>query len=400
MYYERPKKKPRRPADSKEALRPGFFTTLTARRRAREFEAEEALEIERLKEKRRNHSLLRAVFSPKENAEDESDGYVSDEPADDGRRHPLLRLTAAFLILVFLAAGLLYLLPVGVFGSHDRARYLANGDLPSGCAHVLLMGIDRDAGGTSRTDTMMVLSVGRGCVYLTSLQRDTGVTIPGKSGSHRLNAAYSYGGAELALQTVNQNFGLNLTRYALVDYDSFPELIDLIGGVTVSVTDAEARQIDNNMREVLLRAYKTGQATYEDALGRYQSEFMDEGGENLTLTGMQALGYARIRNLDSDYGRTNRQRKVLSAAIRQLKTLIKRPAQLVNFTVRALGMVETNMNALEIISLGEKALLTKSIDQMRLPVNGTYSDDGGMFYNVNFEANRKAFVEFVYGSAE
>ena len=313
------------------------------------------------------------------------------------RRRAYLRAAAAVLALAMLTALALYALPVGFFGFHNRARYLANGDLPSGRVHVLLMGIDRDKAGTSRADTMMVLTVGGGRAYLTSLQRDTGVTIPGKSGLRRLNAAYAYGGAELALQTVNQNFGLNITRYALVDYESFPELIDLIGGVTVTVTDDEAKQIDNNMREVLVRAYKTGAATYDAALNRYEAEYMESGGEGLTLSGMQALGYARIRNLDSDYGRTNRQRKVLSAAIQKLKALLIHPARMIRFAARVLKTVETNMNALEILSLGEKAVLAESVEQTRLPVSGTYRDDGGMFYDVDYAANRNAFIEFVYG---
>ena len=393
MYYERPQKNPRRRFFARTERRPRGDGADIAKPGLRFGGDDGACDEPRGRFPAR---LMRRRLRAGGAREASSSGEAGS--ARGNRRRAYLRAAAAVLALAMLTALALYALPVGLFGSHGRARYLANDDLPSGRVHVLLMGIDRDKAGTSRSDTMMVLSVGGGRVYLTSLQRDTGVTIPGKSGLHRLNAAYAYGGAELALQTVNQNFGLNITRYALADYESFPELIDLIGGVTVSVTDDEAEQINNNMREVLVRAYKTGAATYDAALNRYESEYMDSGGENLTLSGMRALGYARIRNLDSDYGRTNRQRKVLSAALRSLKANLTRPALLLRFAARALGMVETNMNALELMSLGEKAVLAQSIAQTRLPVNGTYRDDGGMFYNVDYAANRNAFIEFVYGA--
>ena len=303
----------------------------------------------------------------------------------------------AALALVLACALALYALPVGLFGSHSKADFLANNRLPSGYTHVLLLGVDRDANGTSRSDTIMVLSVGRGSVKLTSLQRDTGVTVPGKSGTHRLNAAYAYGGAELALKTVNQNFGLNITRYAVVDYDGFESLIDRIGGVELPVTDAEAEQINRNMFEVINARYKSGMLTYDGAWEVYNREKLSAGGDNLRLSGLQALGYARIRKLDSDYGRTNRQRRVISAAVTALKGSLTNPAALIHVAAGAISMLDTNMNAAELLSLGEKALLAGTLDQTRLPKNGTYTDNGGMFYNVDYAANHDAFVAFVYG---
>ena len=381
LYYDRPKKKKRPAPEPKIAETP-------------------EPDLRQREEKR--FSALKFWFSTPNRVPDE-------DKADDGaymepvrsprgkRRHPLLKL--AFLLAAFaaLCAFLLYLLPPGLFAARNKSNYLAENSLPSGYTHVLLLGIDRDTSGTSRSDTMMVLSVGKGSVKLTSLMRDTGVSIPGKSGSHRLNAAYAYGGAELALQTVNANFGLNITRYALVDYDNFPELIDLIGGVTIDVTSEEAAQINRNMQEVYYRRYQSGALSYDDAYSRFLSDVLSEGGEKLRLNGMQALGYARIRNLDSDYGRTNRQRKVLSSAVSALKGYVVRPVSLVYIAARAISLVETNMNALEILSLGEKALFSGGVEQTRLPANGTYADDGGMFYNVDFRANHSFFVRFVYG---
>ena len=259
--------------------------------------------------------------------------------------------------MLFLAFGALYVLPVSALGRHQAPG--AAVPLPSGYTHVLLIGADMDASGTSRSDTMVICSVGEGRVLLTSLQRDTGVIIPGYSGLSRLNAAYHYGGAKLLLETVNRNFGLDLSLYALVDYDSFPPLIDALGGVDFAgIPNEEANQVNANIYELLLRQYKQGVLNKEQA----QKEFIRlqlKGGGDLHLNGAQALGYARIRKTDSDYGRTLRQRKVLSAAIRSLKS--SGPFSVTRFAVKCFRALETNMNTLELISLGEKALFSSEI---------------------------------------
>ncbi len=399
MFYDRPQKKKRRPpTESETRTRPrrraSLFRILftTPNRGAREDDAPEV--------RRKRPSMREILFETPEReelddfAEEAAEAY--ERPARRSR-HIFLKLVMAALALVLVCALALYALPVGLFGSHSKADFLANNKLPSGYTHVLLLGVDRDANGTSRSDTIMVLSVGKGSIKLTSLQRDTGVTVPGKSGTHRLNAAYAYGGAKLALQTVNQNFGLNITRYAAVDYDGFESLIDRIGGIELSVTDAEAEQINKNLFEVINTRYKRGLLTYDGAWEVYNREKLSTGGDSLHLSGLQALSYARIRKLDSDYGRTNRQRRVISAAVTALKGSLTRPATLIHVAAGAISMLDTNMNAAEILSLGEKALLASTIDQTRLPKNGTYTDTGGMFYDVDYTANHDAFVEFVYG---
>lgn len=400
MFYDRPQKKKRRPPTEPETRtrphrRASLFRVLfTTPRREEDDEDAPA-------SRRRRPSLWEILFETPRRGEADDFAEEAETEADERparrSRHGLLKLVLAALALTVVCALALYALPVGLFGSHSKADFLADNKLPSGYTHVLLLGVDRDANGTSRSDTIMVVSVGKGHVKLTSLQRDTGVTVPGKSGLHRLNAAYAYGGAELALKTVNQNFGLNITRYAAVDYDGFEELIDRIGGVTLSVTDDEAEQINRNMFEVINTRYKSGLLTYDGAWEIYNRERLAAGGDSLCLSGMQALGYARIRKLDSDYGRTNRQRRVISAAVTALKDSLTRPATLIHVAAGAISMLDTNMNAAELLSLGEKALLSSDIDQTRLPKNGTYTDDGGMFYDVDYAANHDAFVEFVYG---
>lgn len=355
MYYDRPRKKDKRREDV-SGRRP-------APRKARSTQ------------KRAPQKRSRVLSAPKK------------------KRHLLLKSFLTLLLFITVALGTLYFLPVSALGGQTAPG--AGMSLPSGYTHVLLIGIDVDGSATSRSDTMMILSVGRGRVLLTSLQRDTGVSIPGKSGLNRLNAAYSYGGAELLLETVNRNFGLDLSLYMLVDYESFPELIDLVGGVDIEgISDAEIDPLNHNIRDILWRRYKAGSMTQEEIYLQYLRDELTRGGD-LHLNGLQALGYARIRKTDSDYMRTNRQRKILTAALGSLKR--SGPVTLVRFAAKAMDYVETNMNVLQLMALGEKAVLASETEQMRLPVNGTYTDKGSMFYNVDYKKNHDAFIEFVYG---
>ena len=382
MYYDRPRKRKK----PEEVLK-----------------IEEAAREKRIEEKRREEkfSLGRFFF---ETPVHEPKGYQEEEDREDRedigeneprekKKHFLSKACALFLAGVFVLSLLLYFLPVGLFGSRSKDMYLANNDLPSGYVHVLLVGVDVDSTGTSRSDTMIVASVSKGDIKLTSLLRDTGVTIPGRSGKHRLNAAYAYGGIDLLLKTVNQNFGLNITRYAIVDYDSFPKIIDKLGGVTLTVSDAEANEINDNVRGLLYMDVKNGKREYDAGYQLYLDEILKKGGENLRLDGLQTLGYARIRSLDSDYGRTNRQRKVLSAILSQVK---KHPLKLISAAGTALGEIDTNMNTLEIASIALKGITGGVPEQTRLPASGTYTDNGGMFENVDFKANLSRFLDFVY----
>ena len=311
--------------------------------------------------------------------------------------HPLMKFICFVLLIVILAAAALYLLPESALNHRSAEDYGKGFGLPDGCTNVLLIGLDKNSTSSSRSDTMVILSVGGGRVCLTSLMRDTGVSIPGRDGTHRLNAAYNYGGAELLLKTINTNFGFDLTSYIAVDYESFPPLIDILGGVDINgISAAEVAQINNNVYDVLRRRYDAGLLTQAQATAQYNEEKLSGSGD-MHLDGLQALGYARIRKTDSDYGRTSRQRKVLSAALGKLKGSIKNPVRLVRFAVKGLSGIKTNMSTLELIALGEKALLSGDVAQLRLPADGTFTDTGGMFFGVDYQANYKIFREFVYG---
>lgn len=376
MYYDRPGKR-RQPEEKTKK--------------------EEQAHEKRIEEKRREekHSLYKFLFETPEHAPKgyrEAEEEAEDTPPKGRKKRPLLKAGLFLLSCLIILAFLLYLLPVGLFGSRAKDMYMADNDVPGGYVHVLLVGVDVDSTGTSRSDTMIIASVKKGEIKLTSLMRDTGVAIPGRSGTHRLNAAYAYGGIDLLLKTINSNFGLNITRYAMVDYDSFPRIIDTLGGVSMTVTDAEANEINRNVGGLLYMQVTNGSMPYDEGYSLYQSELLSKGGENMRLDGLQTLGYARIRSLDSDYGRTSRQRKVLSAAMAQAKA---HPGKFLSAGMAALRVIDTNMNTLEIASIALKAITGGLPEQTRLPANGTYTDNGGMFENVDYKKNHDYFVEFI-----
>lgn len=358
---------------------------------------EEAVLEKRLEEKKEEkRSLLKFLFETPVHApkgyQEEEEAAEKDTQSKGKKKHFLLKGVCFLLACLIVLSILLYFMPVGLFGSRSKSLYMADNDVPGGYVHVLLVGVDVDSVGTSRSDTMIIASVKRGVIKLTSLMRDTGVTIPGRSGTHRLNAAYAYGGIDLLLKTINVNFGLNITRYAMVDYDSFPKIIDKLGGVTLTVTDAEANEINRNVGGLLYMDVQKGNMPYDEGKQLYESERLSKGGEDLRLDGLQALGYARIRSLDSDYGRTSRQRKVLSAVLSQAK---QHPISLIGAAGTALNEIDTNMNTLEIASIALKAITGGLPEQTRLPTSGSYEDNGGMFENVNFKWNREYFLEFL-----
>ena len=129
--------------------------------------------------------------------------------------------------------------------------------------------------------------------------------------------------------------------------------------------------------------------------------YLEEYGENVHLNGPQTLAYARIRKLDSDSARTERQRKVLVALLEKLST--KSPAEVMQIGINLLSYVTTNMAIDDIVSVALTVVSSDfdEIKQMRLPENGTYvletRDGESMLYDTNWDANATALYEFIYG---
>ena len=242
-------------------------------------------------------------------------------------------------------------------------------EFPDDVFNVLLIGLDnRSAGNTDRgrTDSMIVASINRRTkkIVLTSLLRDSYVQIPG-IGNDRLNSAYVYGGAQLLFDTIEQNYKIPLSNYALVDFFSFIDAVDAIGGIDLEITEAEAYYINDFIN---VEYYELAGELGIDVA----ANMLPSGTSGLThLNGLQALSYARNRSIGADFGRTERQRKVIVAALEKMKYLDL--AQLNELAEIVLPSITTNMARSDILGLLSHApeYLNYEKVSLRLPTNET-----------------------------
>ncbi len=176
--------------------------------------------------------------------------------------------------------------------------------------NIALFGVDTrdvtsDAG---RSDAVLILSIDRkhNKIKLISLARDTCVQIDGH-GTDKLTHAYAYGGPQLAVKTLNQNFGMDIEDFVTVNFAQLASIIDYIGGVVINVTEEEREFINTECFDE------------QNNLG-IETKTLEESG-NVRLTGGQALAYARNRDIGSDTARAGRQREVLMAMFNEVKSM-------------------------------------------------------------------------------
>lgn len=255
--------------------------------------------------------------------------------------------------------------------------------------NVLLLGCDSYTKNSyQRTDSMIIVSINQsaGQVKLTSLMRDTWIKVPGSSGHRKLTELCAVGGPELTIRAINENFGMNISDYALISMEGIAEIIDLVGGVELDVTEAERKALNKGLFDL------------SPLSGMEQ---LQESGEGVHLNGNQATAFARIRKIDSDYVRTERQRTVLLAVADKIKNGAS-AGTLLTVVTTLMSYVDTNLNLAEIMTiatLGMKLDLN-SVGEYRVPVDGTF--DSGTFNGVwcikpDFEKNAKLLKEFIYG---
>ena len=311
------------------------------------------------------------------------------------RKRRGIKLLAILLFLILLLGAGLYSLAGVLYNKLNYEEIASVSDLPlteDGVVNILLIGNDsRENGEDGRSDAMILLSISRKTktIYMTSLLRDMYVKIPGHD-DNRLNAAYSFGGAELLMQTVEENLGIPVNRYVQVNFEAFANLVDAVDGVELELTTEEIEYVNGYLVE------------YNMLLNRPQgTDNMDTSVSGLVhLNGAQALAYCRNRYLGTDFGRTERQRKVLEAVIKKLPQ-----ALLTNSTGLFDGLLPnltTNLTKAECIRLGlmGAGALTYEITADSIPQPGTWQDATirkMAVLQVDFEANQKYLKEKLYG---
>ena len=243
----------------------------------------------------------------------------------------------------------------------------------TGYTNIALLGLDtQDATfKNSRSDCIMIISINNDTkeVKIVSVYRDTYLHIE-DYGLDKVNHSYAYGKAPLALSTINTNLDLDITKYVTIDFDSVINIVDAIGGVEVTLTNAEAGQIPGIY----------GAGTYN-------------------LTGKQALAYGRIRKIDTDYARTERMRNVVIKVFEKVKGLSL--TQINSLIDELLPEVTTNITQTEILSYATKMANYKVTDSFGWPyeVRG-YTGTAWYAAPVTLEQNVKQLHEQLFENEE
>lgn len=227
-------------------------------------------------------------------------------------------------------------------------QWYQNGD-PVSSTHVLnilLIGEDtRDEKitDTSRADSAIIASINVDTkeIHLTSVLRDLYVyfEVDGKGQYGKINAAASMGGMKCYINTIERYYKIAINNYAVVNFNSFPKIIDALGGVPIKITSAEINEINNHPR---VYGNVTIKQTFDGTEG------------TMKLNGKQALAYCRIRHIDSDGARANRQKTVLNAILNKVKK--SGTVDTVKTVNQLAGYVYTGYNKKELISIGNTAL--------------------------------------------
>lgn len=258
---------------------------------------------------------------------------------------------------------------------------------------LLLIGVDSRSDNTrGLSDTMILFHINPDTkkIVMTSLLRDIYIdNIPGYGGN-RLNTAYLFGGAKLLTQTISNSFGIEVDKYVIVNFWMVRDVVDALGGVDADVTKEELAQINRNLEE---QNWLTKSP--------YGMDYLPESSVGkIHLNGNQALAYSRIRKIDSDFGRTDRQRKIISASIEKVKKL--GILEINDMLTQILPRITTNLTEKDILSLFRVALKVKdySIESMAIPVEGTWEYaiiDEKAVIKIDFAANAKAWYKKVVG---
>ncbi|MBS5969240.1 MAG: LCP family protein [Clostridium perfringens] len=238
--------------------------------------------------------------------------------------------------------------------------------------NIALFGIDAPKGKVGRSDAIMILTLDEEhkAIKLTSIMRDSYVNIPGH-GDDKITHAYAFGGPELAMKTLNENFKVNVEDFMAVNFTSLPEIIDKLGGVKINIIPEEIHHIPG----------------------------ITSPGEQV-LNGEEALAYSRIRYATGgDYKRTERQRVVLEAVFEKLKSTPTKeyPSLIDDF----LPYVETNMSSMDMIKLATDVapLVKGNLETARFPLDG-YCDGkmiNGVWYLVyDRQATLNQIQEYIY----
>ncbi len=253
--------------------------------------------------------------------------------------------------------------------------------------NILIFGTDTtDPDDVGRSDAIIVLSLNQnsGDIRLTSILRDTEVYTEAY-GNIKINATYAYGGVNLLINAINDNFDLDIQEFIKVDLWSSVDLVDALGGVDIEIRDEDELFYTNDILRQMRQLHPDKEIPDIDGVGVKH------------LSGSQAVAYSRNRNSDSDFGRTGRQRIVLEAMMNKLKSFSL--STKISFFDTLCSELVTNISKSELLklALGSTPLLLKPVQTYHVPESGMYYDDTST-YNliVDYDQQVPALHDFIW----
>lgn len=328
------------------------------------------------------------------------------------RGRAVLRGIAVFFCLVFIlcGSGLVYvstnllanLTTTSIAKDNDSLGIdTENIVMDSSIKNIALFGVDsRNGDFTGLSDVIMILSVDgvHGKLKLTSILRDSELSINGETlnGDYvnytaKINNAYQLGGPELAIRTLNRNFGLDIREYVTVNFANMAAIVDAFGGVDMELTAEEVGAINDNLwalsqevedqkeRDMANGTYE--EQTYSeikstdyfpDVNGEINIAYGEYEGGTYHLNGNQAVAYGRIRYVDSDWGRVERQQKVFSALVGKVTELSW--SDYPSLIQQMMPYCETNLDLTDVMGLAPILLTDFTISSISVP-NADYETD-------------------------
>lgn len=315
------------------------------------------------------------------------------------RQRRIILLVIEVLVLLILA-GVLFV--VSKLGRIERSEVpIENIEINEGISEesqeimenyttIALFGLDNRSNGKlskGRSDVIMIASINNDTkeVKLCSVFRDSYLDV-GKGSFKKCNAAYADGGPEAAINMLNKNLDLSITDYVTVDFNAVVECVDLLGGITLDeVTDEEAVLMQGYMDEI-------------NKLTKHNSQYLSGGGTNVTLDGVQACSYARIRyTAGDDYKRAERQRTVIAAMVKKAQSSnLSTINSLIN---EVFGDIQTSFSNADLIALAAQVFNYKLGESSGFPFSKnstTLGSKGSVVVPCTLESNVIELHQFLF----
>lgn len=258
--------------------------------------------------------------------------------------------------------------------------------------NILLCGEENIGGGRGRTDSIMIATINKrdNQLKLTSIMRDSYVKIPGYT-DNKINAAYHNGGMKSLIKTIKTNFGISVDGYVLVNFDSFQEIVDAVGGIDITLDEDEVKYLNSTN-------YISDTSNHTLSVGKNH------------MNGNQALGFARVRYVmrDGQYGdfaRTLRHRTVMTALYKRI--IDKSTLEIVAMIPKILPLLTTNIEKSDLVNYIAMAVkvrdANKKIYTLNVPVEGGYKITRARGMSIILPEPLSKSVDkmqkFIYGSA-